>query len=46
MTVPVLRVAGTVLVGPSDVRDQVWVVGGKVTFTAPQNAGEVQTVRG
>ncbi len=46
MTVPVLRVAGTVLVGPSDVRDQVWVVGGKVTLTAPQNAGEVQTVRG
>ncbi|MFE9247373.1 amidohydrolase family protein [Streptomyces sp. NPDC007088] len=43
---PVLQVKGAVLVGPEDVRDRLWVVGGRVTFTRPAGAGDVRTVEG
>ncbi|MGW0736186.1 amidohydrolase family protein [Streptomyces sp. NPDC002851] len=42
----VLRVKGRVLVGPEDVRDELWVVGGRVTFTPPSGARDVRTVEG
>ncbi|MGX9922165.1 amidohydrolase family protein [Streptomyces sp. NPDC002248] len=45
-TPPVLRVKGAVLVGPEDVRDEVWVVGGRVALTAPAGARDVRTVEG
>ncbi|NNJ06319.1 amidohydrolase family protein [Streptomyces sp. PKU-MA01144] len=41
----VLHVKGRVLVGPDDVRDELWVVGGRVTYRRPA-AGDVRTVRG
>ncbi|MFE2377854.1 amidohydrolase family protein [Streptomyces sp. NPDC059398] len=40
----VLHVKGRVLVGPEDVRDELWVVGGRITYTRP--AAETVTVRG
>ena len=43
---PVLHVRGRVLVGPDDVRDELWVVGGRVTFERPTGADDVRTVRG
>ena len=43
----VLRVRGPVLAGPDDVRDGLWVVGGRVTYTAPSGrAGDVTMVEG
>ncbi|MET8688852.1 amidohydrolase family protein [Streptomyces sp. NPDC004732] len=44
----VLHVKGRVLVGPEDVRDELWVVGGRVTFERPVGtaAGDVRTVEG
>ncbi|TLQ46698.1 amidohydrolase family protein [Streptomyces marianii] len=41
----VLHVKGRVLVGPDDVQDELWVVGGRVTYRRPA-AGDVRTVRG
>ncbi|MFE0103077.1 amidohydrolase family protein [Streptomyces sp. NPDC059009] len=41
----VLHVKGRVLVGPEDVRDELWVVGGRVTYDRPA-AGDVTTVEG
>lgn len=40
----VLHVKGRVLVGPDDVRDELWVVGGRITYVRP--AAEAATVRG
>ncbi|MEU8959658.1 amidohydrolase family protein [Streptomyces sp. NPDC048518] len=44
----VLHVKGRVLVGPEDVRDELWVVGGRVTYDRPAGtaAGDVRTVQG
>ncbi|WP_018545818.1 amidohydrolase family protein [Streptomyces sp. LaPpAH-108] len=42
----VLHVKGRVLVGPEDVRDELWVVGGRVTYDRPAGAGDVRTVSG
>ncbi|SDK86670.1 amidohydrolase family protein [Streptomyces indicus] len=42
----VLRVKGRVLVGPEDVRDELWVVGGRISFTRPAGARDVRTVEG
>ncbi|MFE3601059.1 amidohydrolase family protein [Streptomyces sp. NPDC059096] len=42
----VLRVTGRVLVGPEDVRDELWVVGGRITFDRPTGARDVRTVHG
>ena len=46
MSAPMLHVRGQVLVGPEEVRDELWVVDGRVTYDAPSAAAEVQTVSG
>ncbi|MGM9464757.1 amidohydrolase family protein [Streptomyces murinus] len=43
---PVLHVKGRVLVGPQDVRDELWVVGGRVSYDRPSGARDVRTVQG
>lgn len=43
----VLHVRGTVLVGPQEVRDELWIIDGRVTFDRPQGAGnDVSSVDG
>ncbi|MEU1334935.1 amidohydrolase family protein [Streptomyces sp. NPDC005865] len=44
----VLHVKGRVLVGPEDVRDELWVVGGRVTYDRPAGtaADDIRTVQG
>ncbi|MER5950941.1 amidohydrolase family protein [Streptomyces sp. NPDC001904] len=43
----VLHVRGRVLAGPDDVRDELWVIGGRVTYDRPVAAGsDVTTVDG
>ncbi|MFF8732092.1 amidohydrolase family protein [Streptomyces sp. NPDC015171] len=42
----VLHVKGRILAGPEDVRDELWVVGGRVTYDRPAGAREVTTVQG
>ncbi|MFE3326247.1 amidohydrolase family protein [Streptomyces sp. NPDC059176] len=42
----VLHVKGRVLVGPQEVRDELWVVGGRITFRRPSSGGDVRTVEG
>ncbi|MVO86856.1 amidohydrolase family protein [Streptomyces sp. p1417] len=43
----VLHVKGRVLVGPEDVRDELWVIGGRVTYRRPAGTGpDTLTVRG
>ncbi|MGV9341969.1 amidohydrolase family protein [Streptomyces sp. NPDC003688] len=42
----VLHVRGRVLAGPEDVRDELWVVGGRITYDRPVGAGDVTTVSG
>ena len=48
MSAPVLHVRGQVLVGPDETVEQLWVIDGKVTFTAPTSryAADVQTLEG
>ncbi|MFF8828800.1 amidohydrolase family protein [Streptomyces sp. NPDC015131] len=45
MTV-VLHVTGRVLAGPEDVRDELWVVDGRITYERPSAARDVRTVTG
>ena len=42
----VLHIKGRVLVGPEDVRDELWVVDGLVTYERPAGARDVRTVTG
>ncbi|MFD6936532.1 amidohydrolase family protein [Streptomyces goshikiensis] len=44
----VLHVKGRVLVGPDEVRDELWVVGGRVAYERPRSAAahEITTVTG
>jgi imidazolonepropionase-like amidohydrolase len=42
----VLHVRGRVLAGPEDVRDELWVVGGRVSYDRPVGARDVTTVEG
>ncbi|GGM89652.1 amidohydrolase family protein [Streptomyces fuscichromogenes] len=42
----VLHVTGRVLVGPEDVRDELWVVGGRVSYDRPAGARDIRTVDG
>lgn len=42
----VLRVSGRILTGPQEVRDELWVVDGRVTFDRPATARDVVTLRG
>ncbi|WAU80468.1 amidohydrolase family protein [Streptomyces sp. Qhu-G9] len=43
---PVLHVKGRVLVGPDDIRDELWVVAGRITYERPDGARDVRTVHG
>lgn len=42
----VLHVKGRVLVGPEEVRDELWVVGGRVSYERPRGPGAVTEVAG
>lgn len=42
----VLHVRGRVLVGPDEVRDEVWVVDGRISYERPAGARDVRTVEG
>ncbi|WP_405611652.1 amidohydrolase family protein [Streptomyces sp. NBC_00076] len=42
----VLHVKGRVLVGPEDVRDDLWVVDGRISYDRPVGARDVRTVEG
>lgn len=46
MTGAVLHVQGRILRGPEDVVDEMWVVGGRITFEAPHHGGDVHRVDG
>jgi imidazolonepropionase-like amidohydrolase len=41
-----LHVKGRILAGPEDVRDELWVVGGRITYDRPATARDVRTVIG
>jgi imidazolonepropionase-like amidohydrolase len=43
---PVLHVKGRVLAGPDDVRDELWVIGGRVSYDRPAGARDVTAVEG
>jgi imidazolonepropionase-like amidohydrolase len=42
----VLHVRGRVLVGPEDVRDELWVVGGRISYERPAAVWDITTVSG
>ncbi|MGW1007212.1 amidohydrolase family protein [Streptomyces sp. NPDC002520] len=42
----VLHVKGRVLAGPEDVRDELWVIGGRVSYDRPAGVRDVRTVEG
>ncbi|HEX2704378.1 MAG TPA: amidohydrolase family protein [Candidatus Lustribacter sp.] len=46
MPAPVLHLTGHVLIGPDDVRDEVWVIGGRIAYDAPGTGADVETVTG
>ncbi|MGW4732879.1 amidohydrolase family protein [Streptomyces shenzhenensis] len=41
-----LHVKGRILVGPDEVRDELWVVGGRICYDRPAGARELTTVTG
>ncbi|MDX3074420.1 amidohydrolase family protein [Streptomyces sp. MI02-7b] len=43
---PALRIKGRILAGPQDVRDELWVVDGRVTYDRPAGVRDVTTVEG
>ncbi|MFJ9351366.1 amidohydrolase family protein [Streptomyces sp. NPDC101237] len=43
---PVLHVRGRVLAGPDDVRDELWVIGGRVSYDRPAGVRDVTAVEG
>jgi Imidazolonepropionase and related amidohydrolases len=46
MTSPVLHIKGSVLLGAQEVRDELWVVGGRITYAAPATAADIESVQG
>ncbi|PAZ13780.1 amidohydrolase [Streptomyces sp. SA15] len=42
----VLHVKGRVLVGPEDVRDELWMVDGRISYDRPAHARDIRTVKG
>ena len=46
MDAPVLHVRGQVLVGPESTVDELWVIGGKVSFAPPAGDADIQSVDG
>ena len=43
---PVLHVKGRVLVGPEDIRDELWVIDGRISYDRPVAADDIRTVDG
>ncbi|MEV8542605.1 amidohydrolase family protein [Streptomyces sp. NPDC051572] len=42
----VLHVKGRVLVGPEDIRDELWVIDGRISYDRPLDADDIRTVDG
>ncbi|MBK3573702.1 amidohydrolase family protein [Streptomyces sp. MBT65] len=42
----VLHVKGRVLVGPEDIRDELWVIDGRISYDRPVDARDIRTVDG
>ncbi|MEV6763253.1 amidohydrolase family protein [Streptomyces sp. NPDC051105] len=42
----VLHVRGRILVGPDDVRDELWVLGGRISYDRPFGTQDIRTVEG
>lgn len=42
----VLHVKGRILVGPEEVRDDLWIVGGRISYDRPAGARDIRTVVG
>ncbi|GAQ53417.1 amidohydrolase family protein [Streptomyces acidiscabies] len=42
----VLHVKGRILVGPDDIRDDLWIIDGRVSYDRPPTAREIHTVEG
>ncbi|MEW1827332.1 amidohydrolase family protein [Streptomyces sp. NPDC088196] len=43
---PVLHMKGRVLVGPEDIRDELWVIDGRISYDRPVAADDIRTVDG
>ncbi|MEV0484940.1 amidohydrolase family protein [Streptomyces sp. NPDC050508] len=43
---PVLHMKGRVLVGPEDIRDELWVIDGRISYDRPVDADDIRTVDG
>ena len=43
---PTLHVTGEILVGANDIRTDLWVIDGRVTFERPESLGDVESVTG
>ncbi len=41
-----LHVKGRILAGPGDVRDELWVVGGKISYDRPRHTRDLRTLTG
>lgn len=47
MSTPVLHIRGQILVGPEETLDELWVVDGRISLTAPTGvSGDVETIEG
>ncbi|WP_116112991.1 amidohydrolase family protein [Austwickia chelonae] len=46
MSAPVLHVSGQIHVSADEVRDDIWVVDGCISYTPPNSAADVETVHG
>ncbi|MGJ5896496.1 amidohydrolase family protein [Streptomyces niveiscabiei] len=42
----VLHVKGRILVGPDDIRDDLWIIDGRVSYDRPPTARDIRTVQG
>jgi len=42
----VLHVKGRVLVGPEDIRDELWVIDGRISYDRPVDADDIRTIDG
>lgn len=43
---PVLHMKGRVLVGPEDIRDELWVIDGRISYDRPAHGRDIRTVDG
>lgn len=42
----VLHIKGRILVGPEDIRDELWVIDGRISYDRPLDAHDIRTVEG